>query len=129
MPTINNRRNVLFMFSSSGQTDVKPQADPDSGEEALQLHLSQLDDWFLEVKCCQSLAPGLQWFTRRYGDLRLCELISRLKCSRCGGPPKYLHIQDAPYYKPGLSGKKRFILIGDENTEWCPIERRKSGKA
>ena len=77
-----------------------------------------LKDWFLEASCCYSKAAGLAWFLGRCGDQKLGDFVCRLTCSHCGERPKYVHIQNAPYHQPGLTGTQRLILIGSEQTHW-----------
>ncbi len=110
--------NVLFMFSYSEKKQAKSDIGPVNAEEAFKLNLSDLPDWFLEASCCYSKAAGLAWFERRCGDQKLGDFVCRLTCSHCGERPKYVHIQDAPYYQPGVAGNRRLILLGSEASHW-----------
>lgn len=110
--------NVLSMFLYSEKTQAQSVKSPECAEEASKFNLSDLPDWFLEASCCYSKAAGLEWFMKRCGDQKLGDFVCRLTCSHCGGRPKYVHIQDAPYYQPGVAGSRRVILIGSEATHW-----------
>lgn len=114
------------MFSYSDKTKAYPAPCPDNAEEAFKLNLSDLPDWFLEATCCYSKAAGLAWFLERCGDQKLGDFICRLTCSVCGKRPGYVHIQDAPYYRPGVAGSRRLILIGTEGDTWQRHARMRS---
>lgn len=113
-----NGGNVLFMFSYSKKTHAQSTKNPESAQEAFRLNLSDLPNWFLEASCCYAKAAGLTWFLERCGDQKLGDFVCRLTCSHCGERPKYVHIQSAPYYRPGVAGDRRLTLIGSEETKW-----------
>ncbi len=51
---------------------------------------SRLSDWpdcFLHLYCCRYTTPAVRFFLNQLGDVRFSELITRLRCQKCGHAP------------------------------------------
>jgi hypothetical protein len=74
---------------------------------ALQCALWAIDDTWLEVQCCSGTTfLPLRLLARQYGaDRRLGDVVARLKCRQCGGPPASVALaEDAHGGAPGHGG-------------------------
>ena len=70
---------------------------PDSVEIARWLKLSELPGCWLEITCCRKagiIAPSLELLRKRNGDCTIGDVVDRLICTKCGGRPRSVYLNE-----------------------------------
>lgn len=83
---------------------------PDDKETALNLRLSDLDQFHIHFGCHSSHSASVKTYFRQCGDQKLRDFLGRLTCQQCKGKPVYAYLTAGQIRYSGAPGQQLWLM-------------------